>query len=144
MADELNIFRHFVASIGSLALTAGGSHVRGNPRDFMDRDQLERYFHAAVAAAQPGRAVAHHLPERPKGRTVVVGAGKASAQMARAFEQAWDGPIDDSLVVTRYGYGTACERMEGVEAAHPVPDMAGYLAARRMLEKLSGLGHDDL
>jgi hydroxypyruvate reductase len=110
----------------------------------MDRDQLQRYFDAAVAAAQPDRAVAHHLPERPKGRTVVIGAGKASAQMARAFELAWDAPIDDSLVVTRYGYGVACERIEVVEAAHPVPDMAGYLAARRMLEKLSGLGHDDL
>lgn len=110
----------------------------------MDRDQLQRYFQQAVAAAQPERAVVHHLPERPKGRTIVVGAGKASAQMARAFEQAWDAPIDDSLVVTRYGYGAACERIEVVEAAHPVPDMAGYLAARRMLEKLSGLHHDDL
>ncbi len=110
----------------------------------MDRDQLERYFHAAVAAAQPELAVARHLPERPKGRTIVVGAGKASAQMARAFELAWDAPIDDSLVVTRYGYGTACERIEVVEAAHPVPDMAGFLAARRMLEKLSRLRHDDL
>lgn len=110
----------------------------------MDRDQLQRYFHAAVAAAQPDQAVAQHLPERPRGRTVVVGAGKASAQMARAFEQGWDAPIDDSLVVTRYGYGATCERIEVVEAAHPVPDMAGLLAARRMLEKLSGLGHDDL
>lgn len=110
----------------------------------MDRDQLQRYFDKAVAAAQPERAVAHHLPQRPKGRTIVVGAGKASAQMARAFELAWDAPIEDSLVVTRYGYGTVCERIEIVEAAHPVPDMAGFLAARRMLEKLSGLRHDDL
>jgi hydroxypyruvate reductase len=110
----------------------------------MDRDQLQRYFDKAVAAAQPERAVVHHLPQRPKGRTIVVGAGKASAQMARAFEQSWDAPIDDSLVVTRYGYGTECERIEIVEAAHPVPDMAGFLAARRMLEKLSGLRHDDL
>jgi hydroxypyruvate reductase len=110
----------------------------------MDRDLLERFYREAVAAAQPDRAVAHHLPQRPRGRTVVVGAGKASAQMARALELSWDHPIDDSLVVTRYGYATACERIEIVEAAHPVPDMAGYLAARRMLEKLSGLGHDDL
>lgn len=110
----------------------------------MDCDQLERYFHAAVAAAQASLAVSQHLPERPKGRTVVVGAGKASAQMAQAFERAWDAPIDDSLVVTRYGYGAPCERIEIVEAAHPVPDMAGFLAARRMLEKVSGLGHDDL
>jgi glycerate 2-kinase len=110
----------------------------------MARDQLQRYFNAAVAAAQPSLAVAQHLPERPKGRTIVIGAGKASAQMARAFELSWNGPIDDSLVVTRYGYGTACERIEVVEAAHPVPDTAGYLAARRMLEKVSGLSHDDL
>ena len=110
----------------------------------MDRDQLQRYFQQAVAAAQPERAVARHLPERPKGRTIVIGAGKASAQMARAFEIAWDAPIDDSLVVTRYGYATPCERIEIVEAAHPVPDMAGFLAARRLLEKLGGLRHDDL
>ena len=77
--------------------------------------ELQRYFDKAVAAAQPDRAVAHHLPQRPKGRTIVVGSGKASAQMARAFEQSWDAPIDDSLVVTRYGYGAACERIEIVE-----------------------------
>jgi hydroxypyruvate reductase len=110
----------------------------------MDRDLLARYFDQAVAAAQPGRVVARHLPERPRGRTVVVGAGKASAQMARAFELAWEAPIDDSLVVTRYGYATPCERIEIVEAAHPVPDVAGHRAARRMLDKLQGLGPDDL
>jgi hydroxypyruvate reductase len=110
----------------------------------MDRDLLERLYHQAVAAAQPERAIAQNLPERPRGRTIVVGAGKASAQMARAFEQAWDAPIDDSLVVTRYGYSTPCERIEIVEAAHPVPDKAGYLATRRLMEKLSGLGPDDL
>ena len=110
----------------------------------MDRDLLERLFHRAVDAALPAHAVAANLPERPAGRTIVIGAGKASAQMAKAFEAAWDGPIDDSLVVTRYGYGADCERIEIVEAAHPVPDMAGFLAARRMLEKVSGLGKDDL
>ncbi len=110
----------------------------------MDRDLLQRLFDTAVAAAQPGPAVAQHLPQRPRGRTIVIGAGKASAQMAQAFEQAWDGPIDDSLVVTRYGYAAPCNRIEIVEAAHPVPDAAGLLAARRMLEKLSGLSHDDL
>ncbi|MGN6486883.1 MAG: DUF4147 domain-containing protein, partial [Devosia sp.] len=81
----------------------------------MDRDLLERYFHHAVAAAQPERVMARHLPEPSRGRTIVVGAGKASAQMARAFEQAWPAAIDDSLVVTRYGYGAACERIEIVE-----------------------------
>jgi glycerate 2-kinase len=110
----------------------------------MDRDLLERLFAHAVAAAQPAHAVAAHLPPRPAGRTVVIGAGKASAQMARAFEQAWPYPIDASLVVTRYGYAEPCERIEIAEAAHPVPDIAGYLAARRMLEKVHGLGPDDL
>ncbi|QMV03567.1 DUF4147 domain-containing protein [Devosia sp. D6-9] len=109
----------------------------------MDRALLEDLFKAAVAAAQPGPAVKAHLPPKPKGRTIVIGAGKASAQMAKAFEEAWDGPID-GLVVTRYGYGVLCERIEIVEAAHPVPDNAGFLAARRLMEKLAGLSADDL
>ncbi len=109
----------------------------------MDRALLEQMFRQAVAQAQPALAVSRHVPERPKGRTIVIGAGKASAQMARAFEQAWPGPLS-GLVVTRYGYGEACERIEIVEAAHPVPDEAGFLAARRMLETVSGLGPDDL
>ena len=109
----------------------------------MDRALLEQMFRQAVAQAQPALAVSRHLPERPKGRTIVIGAGKASAQMAQAFEAAWDGPLS-GLVVTRYGYGEACERIEIVEAAHPVPDEAGFLAARRMLETVSGLGPDDL
>jgi len=109
----------------------------------MDTTLLEQMFRTAVAQAQPALAVAQNLPERPKGRTVVIGAGKASAQMAHAFEQAWDGPIT-GLVVTRYGYAQACERIEIVEAAHPVPDEAGFLAARRIMETVSGLGPDDL
>jgi glycerate 2-kinase len=109
----------------------------------MDTMLLEQMFRTAVAQAQPALAVAQNLPERPKGRTVVIGAGKASAQMAHAFEQAWDGPIT-GLVVTRYGYAQACERIEIVEAAHPVPDEAGFLAARRIMETVSGLGPDDL
>ncbi len=110
----------------------------------MDRDILERLFHRAVDAAQPHHAIAANLPDPPLGRTIVIGAGKASAQMARAFELAWPHRIDSGLVVTRYGYATPCERIEIVEAAHPVPDFAGYLAARRLMEKVSGLGHDDL
>ena len=109
----------------------------------MDRALLEQMFHHAVAQAQPALAVSRHLPEKPKGRTIVIGAGKASAQMARAFEQAWDGPLT-GLVVTRYGYAEACEKIEIVEAAHPVPDEAGFLAARRMRETVSGLSPDDL
>ena len=110
----------------------------------MDRDLLERLYHRAVDAAQPRHAIAANLPAPPKGRTIVIGAGKASAQMAQAFEEAWPHPIDKGLVVTRYGYAVPCERIEIVEAAHPVPDIAGYLAARRLLETVSGLSHDDL
>ncbi|WP_297103414.1 glycerate kinase [uncultured Devosia sp.] len=109
----------------------------------MDRSLLERLFRQAVAQAQPALAVERHLPAPPKGRTVVVGAGKASAQMAKAFESAWSGDIS-GLVVTRYGYAEACERIEIVEAAHPVPDQAGQVAARRLLELVSGLTANDL
>jgi glycerate 2-kinase len=109
----------------------------------LDRALLEQMFRQAVAQAQPALAVRRHLPEAPTGRTVVIGAGKASAQMARAFEQAWPGPLK-GLVVTRYGYAEPCERIEIVEAAHPVPDEAGFLAARRIMETVSGLGPNDL
>lgn len=109
----------------------------------MDRELLEDLFRTAVAAADPGRAIAAHLPQKPAGRTIVVGAGKASAQMARAFEELWDQPVD-GLVVTRYGHAVPTSRIEIVEASHPVPDEAGYLAARRMMAKVHGLSHDDL
>jgi hydroxypyruvate reductase len=109
----------------------------------MDRALLEDLFRTAVAAADPGRAIAPHLPKKPAGTTVVVGAGKASAQMARAFEQLWDDPVE-GLVVTRYGHAAPTTQIEIVEASHPVPDEAGYLAARRMMAKVHGLSHDDL
>ncbi len=109
----------------------------------MDRLTLEDLYRTAVAAALPGPAIRASLPQKPKGRTIVVGAGKASAQMARAVEEVWDGPLT-GLVVTRYGYASHCERIEIVEAAHPVPDAAGYLGARRIMEQVSGLSHDDL
>lgn len=104
---------------------------------------LTAIFNAAVAAADPQRTIRDHLPARPKGRTIVVGAGKGSAQMAAAFEKVWDGPIE-GLVVTRYGYAAACQRIEIIEAAHPVPDVAGLEASRRLLEKVQGLTADDL
>jgi len=107
------------------------------------RELLRRMFHAAVAAAQPSLCLPPHLPPRPRGRMVVIGAGKASAAMARAVEDNVDGPLE-GLVVTRYGYAVRCERIEIVEAAHPVPDAAGMEAARRILEKVSGLAKDDL
>jgi glycerate 2-kinase len=100
-------------------------------------------FEAAVAAADPERVIAAHLPPKPKGRTVVIGAGKGSAQMARAFEKASDGPLE-GVAVTRYGYGVPCERIEVIEAAHPVPDAAGLEGAKRLFTAVSGLTEEDL
>lgn len=100
-------------------------------------------FDAAVASAQPALCVPPHLPDAPLGRTLVLGAGKASAAMARALEDNWPGPLT-GLVVTRYGYGVPCRRIEIVEAAHPVPDAAGLAAARRILDMTAGLSADDL
>jgi len=107
------------------------------------QDLLRRMFDAAVAAAQPERCVPPHLPPPPRGRLVVIGAGKAAASMARAVEDHWPGPLS-GLVVTRYGHAVPCRRVTVVEAAHPVPDQAGQAAARRMLDMVSGLGADDL
>ncbi|MDZ5695771.1 glycerate kinase [Chelativorans sp. M5D2P16] len=104
---------------------------------------FEGLFRAAVAAADPKKTVRTHLPARPRGRTIVVGAGKGAAQMAQAFEEAWDGPIE-GMVVTRYGYGAPTTRIEVVEAAHPVPDAAGREGARRLLQCVEGLTEDDL
>ncbi len=104
---------------------------------------LRRLFTAAVDAAQPARCVPPHLPQPPKGRTVVVGAGKASAAMARAVEENWPGPLD-GLVVTRYGHAVPCEHIRIVEASHPVPDAAGQRAASEILAIAKVLGPDDL
>ena len=108
----------------------------------LDAALLRRMFDAAIAAAQPALCVPPALPEKPEGRLIVIGAGKASAEMARAVEAHWDGPLT-GLVVTRYGYAVPCERIEIVEAAHPVPDAAGLQAARRMLDRVQGLSADD-
>lgn len=104
---------------------------------------LRRMFDAAVAAADPAGIVPRHLPPRPPGRTVVLGAGKASAAMAAAVESAWDGPLE-GLVVTRYGHAVPTRSIEIVEAAHPLPDAAGERAARRILALAESLGPDDL
>lgn len=104
---------------------------------------LRRMFDAAIASAQPHLCIPPHLPEPPRGRLVVIGAGKASAAMARAVERHWQGPVS-GVVVTRNGYGVPCERIEIVEASHPVPDAAGLAAAQRMLALVSDLGEDDL
>ncbi|HSW11811.1 MAG TPA: glycerate kinase [Solimonas sp.] len=104
---------------------------------------LRQMFDAAVAAAQPDRVLPPQLPPPPRGRTVVVGAGKAAAAMARALERHWPGPLS-GLVVTRYDHAVPCDRIEIAEAAHPVPDAAGEQAARRILQCVQGLGADDL
>jgi len=109
----------------------------------LSRDLLESLFHAAVVQAQPALAIRRYLPPKPKGKTVVIGAGKASAQMAQAFEEAWDAPLE-GLVITRYGYAAPCSRLEVMEAAHPVPDLVGETASRRLMEAVAGLGPDDL
>lgn len=104
-----------------------------------DPDTLLRaLFDRAVMVADPMRSLAAHLPVRPSGRVVVVGAGKASARMAEAVEAAW-GPCE-GLVITRHGYGRPCRGIEIVEAAHPVPDLAGMEATARMLALVEGLG----
>jgi glycerate 2-kinase len=104
---------------------------------------LKSLFDAAVAAADPARILPAHLPPRPKGRLVVLGAGKAAASMARAVERHYGAPIE-GLVVTRYGHAVACDFIEVVEAAHPTPDAAGLAAAQRILERARALGPDDL
>lgn len=106
------------------------------------RQLLEQMFAAAIEAAQPAHCIPPHLPEVPRGRLIVIGAGKASAAMARAVEDNWPGPLS-GLVVTRYGYGVPCERIEIIEAAHPVPDAAGLAAAGRIRSLVSNLSVDD-
>jgi hydroxypyruvate reductase len=108
-----------------------------------DRDILRRLFAAAIGAVDPLKILAPHLPAPPKGRTIVLGAGKAAAAMAKAVEDHWPGPLS-GLVVTRYGHGLPCRRIEVVEASHPVPDDAGQQAARRILAMAQGLTADDL
>ncbi|MEY2801159.1 MAG: hypothetical protein RL513_743 [Pseudomonadota bacterium] len=114
----------------SLTLAAGRQLLRG-------------LFDAALKAVDPLESVPRHLPPRPRGRTVVVGAGKAAARMALALERAWDGPLS-GLVVTRYGHGEPCREIEVVEAGHPMPDGAGLQAAQRIREMVNGLSPDDL
>ena len=107
------------------------------------RSFLRSMFDAAVAAAMPGQCVPQNLPAQPKGRTLVVGTGKASAAMAQALENTWNGPLS-GLIVTRYGHAVPCKQIEIVEAAHPVPDDAGTNGARRMLDMVKDLTSDDL
>lgn len=108
---------------------------------------LTGLFDAAIAAVDPARVLPRHLPDPPKGRLIVIGAGKGSATMARAFERGWADAghaPGTGLVLTRYGFGVPTDWIEIVEAAHPVPDEAGLRATRRMVAMLSGLRADDL
>src|SRR5690242_2038101 len=107
------------------------------------RELLRRMFDAAVAAAQPARCIPAHLPPPPRGRLIVIGAGKASAAMAKAVEDHWHGDLS-GFVVTRYGYAVHCQRIEIFEAAHPVPDARSVQAAQRMLGAVHNLSADDL
>ena len=104
---------------------------------------LRALFNAAVAAADPFACLPAHLPTPPKGRTLVIGAGKAAGSMAKALEDHWPGPLE-GLVVTRYDHKLPTSRIEVVEAAHPVPDEAGERAAARILGSVKGLTADDL
>lgn len=108
---------------------------------------LRAMFDAAVAAAQPARCLPAHLPAAPaRGRLIVVGAGKASAEMAQVAEAHYrrQGVAVDGLVITRYGHGAPCEHIEVVEASHPVPDNAGLVAAQRLRALVTGLSADDM
>lgn len=108
-----------------------------------DRSFLSGLFKAAVAAADPEKALAAYLPARPRGRTVVIGAGKGAAQLAAALERLWPGPLE-GVVVTRYGYGCATTQIRVIEAAHPVPDEAGLAASAALFDSVAGLTSDDL
>lgn len=108
-----------------------------------DKAFLTDLFHAAVDAADPVQALEPHLPEKPKGRTVVIGAGKGAAQMAAAFETLWNSPVD-GVVVTRYGYACPTKSVRVMEASHPVPDAAGLAATEALFGAVAGLTADDL
>jgi hydroxypyruvate reductase len=114
-------------------------------KDADARALLRALFDAALAAARPATCLAPYIEklQPPKGRTIVIGAGKASAAMARAVEDQWPHQLE-GLVVTRYGYGETCKRIEIVEAAHPVPDDKGREAAGRIYQRVQGLSADDL
>jgi hydroxypyruvate reductase len=112
--------------------------VKQNPVDI-----LSHLFKTVLVAADPSVAISHYLPDPPPGRTVVVGAGKAAARMARAFEASWNGRFE-GIVVTQYGHAVPCERITVLEASHPVPDGMSVRAAEAILQAVSSLNKDDL
>jgi glycerate 2-kinase len=108
------------------------------------RTTLREIFDAAIASAAPEAAILRHLPEKPKGDCIVVGAGKASAAMAAALDAAWPDVALRGVVATRYGHAVPTRRIEIIEAGHPVPDVESERAARAMLDAVSNLRSDDL
>jgi glycerate 2-kinase len=112
--------------------------------DTRARTALRALFDAAVAAADPGKVLAAHLPDKPRGRCIVVGGGKSAALMAAALEEAWPDVALSGTVVTRYGHAVPTRRIEVIEASHPVPDANSEFGARRLLERVHGLRADDL
>ncbi|TDH38497.1 glycerate kinase [Pseudohoeflea suaedae] len=108
-----------------------------------DRAALRALFDVGLKAADPAVCVPPHLPAPPEGRTIVIAAGKAAASMARAVEDNFQGHIE-GIAVTRYGHGTECRIIEVIEASHPVPDDRGEVAARKLMQTVTGLGPDDL
>jgi glycerate 2-kinase len=112
--------------------------MTNDPREF-----LLSAFRAAVKEAQPKLCLPQFLPDRPKGKIVVIGSGKASAAMAAVAEDHYASEIS-GLVITRYGYAVDCQNIEIVEAGHPIPDINGQNATLRILQKLAGLSEDDL
>jgi hydroxypyruvate reductase len=108
-----------------------------------DKTLLTGLYETAVRAADPVKALRPHLPEKPKGRVVVIGAGKGAAQLAAAFETLWDAPLR-GVVVTRYGYACPTRVIRVMEASHPVPDAAGLAASAALFDAVRGLAPDDL
>ncbi len=127
---------------------AGGRIVNNNNMKPIAQSPEGRFlldlFDAGLQAVHPRNLFAGRMPSPPRGRTIVIGAGKAAASMAQAFEDAWQGGPLEGLVVTRYGHGAPTRHIEVVEAAHPVPDEAGTAAARRILALARGAGAEDL
>lgn len=113
------------------------------PSNLSPEECLKLLFNEGLRAADPGQCVPPCLPERPKGRALVISAGKAAASMARAVEKSWGTDIE-GIAVTRYGHATHCDAIEVIEAAHPVPDDRGEIAARRLLAEAEKLGEDDM
>lgn len=118
--------------------------MRAEWSDAQARVALRRIFDAAVASADPRLSIARVLPDKPKGRCIVIGAGKASAAMAAGLDAAWPDVPLSGVVVTRHGHAVPAGRIEIIEAAHPVPDAASERAAQRMLQAVHGLTKDDL